>query len=284
MGSAVAAAQEGLRECKKTSEQWTVISDRSCSAIHLVLFTVHCSLPTVQLFTSPLFTVHCSLFTVKNPLYVMERLAMQTRYCVLSTRVARYFPDDKPMPQGQPIAYLLGEDELNSDDSNFWIFSHAGLKRLIERARWKILEYASLGNTHLSTPVGSQRDERVFCLLESHYSLANVDLLHGWHDPEIGGMRWTRKQFAARINLTGLAGPDRIRMRVYMPEDLGPRRLEIAIDGEPATPAIFDTSGYHDVVRRFRSRGKRSIVVSCEVDKALPPDAAAEHSLAPLTP
>jgi tRNA (mo5U34)-methyltransferase len=212
------------------------------------------------------------LYHLKNPLYVMERLAMQTRYCVLSTRVARYFPDDKPMPQGQPIAYLLGEDELNRDDSNFWIFSHAGLKRLIERAHWKILEYASLGDTHLSTPVDSKRDERVFCLLESHYSLANVELLHGWHNPEIGGTRWTRKQFAARINLTGLAGPDRIRMRIYMPEGLVPRRLDIAIDGVPATPAILDKSGYHDVVRRFRPQGKRSIVASFQVDKALPPD------------
>jgi tRNA (mo5U34)-methyltransferase len=212
------------------------------------------------------------LYHLKNPLYVMERLAMHTRYCVLSTRVARYFPDDKPMPQDQPIAYLLGEDELNRDDSNFWIFSHAGLKRLIERAHWKILDYASVGDTQLSTPVDPKRDERVFCLLESHYSLANVDLLHGWHEPETGGTHWTMKQFSARINLTGQAGPDRIRIRVYVPEGFGPRRLEIAIDGVPATPATLDRSGYHDIVRRFRSRGQRSIVATFEMDKALPPD------------
>jgi len=214
------------------------------------------------------------LYHLKNPFYVLERLAMQARYCVLSTRVARYFPDDKPMPQDQPIAYLLGEDELNRDDSNFWIFSHAGLKRLIERTKWKILDYASVGDTQLSTPVDSKRDERVFCLLESHYSLANVDLLHGWHAPEIGGTRWTTKQFSARINLTGRAGPDRIRLRVYVPQDFGPRRLDMAIDGVPATPAMLDASGYHDIVRRFRARGQRSIVASFELDQALPPDAA----------
>jgi tRNA (mo5U34)-methyltransferase len=217
------------------------------------------------------------LYHLKNPLYAMERLAMHTRYCVLSTRVARYFPNDQPMPQDQPIAYLLGENELNRDDSNFWIFSHAGLKRLLERAHWKIWDYAGVGATRLSTPVDPKRDERVFCLLESHYGLANVDLVHGWHDSEIGGTRWAAKQFSARINLTGQAGPDRIRMRVYVPEDLlerlGPRRLDITIDGIPGAPAIFDQPGYHDVVRRFRACGKRSIVASFQLDKALPPDA-----------
>lgn len=213
------------------------------------------------------------LYHLKNPLYVMERLAMHTRYCVLSTRVARYFPNDKPMPQDQPIAYLVGEDELNRDDSNFWIFSHAGLKRLFERAHWRILDYASVGCARLSTPVDKDRDERVFCLLESHYSLANVDLLQGWHEPEPGGTRWTQKEFSARINLTGLAGPDRLRMRVWMPEGLNPRRLEIAIDGVPGAPAILDRPGFHEIVRKFRARGKRSIVASFQLDKATPPDA-----------
>jgi tRNA (mo5U34)-methyltransferase len=216
------------------------------------------------------------LYHLKNPLYVMEHLAMHTRYCVLSTRVARYFPDDKPMPQGKPVAYLVGEDELNRDASNFWIFSHPGLKRLLERTYWKILDYASTGDTRFSTPVGPKRDERVFCLLESRYGLANVDLLQGWHQAEAGGRRWTMKKFSARINLVTSAGPDRILLRAYLPEDLlkrlGPRRLEIAIDGVPCAPAVLDRPGYHDIARRFRSHGNRSILVSFELDNALPPD------------
>jgi hypothetical protein len=47
----------------------------------------------------------------------------------------------------------------------------------------------------------------------------------------------------------------------------------MAIDGVPATPAILDQPGHHDVVRRFRARGARSIVVSFKLDQALPPDA-----------
>ncbi len=216
------------------------------------------------------------LYHLKNPLYVMERLAMHSRYCLLSTRVARYFPDDKPMPQGQPIAYLLGQDELNADPSNFWIFSHTCLKRLFERSFWKILDYASVGDTSLSTPIDPHRDERVFCLLESHYGLANIELLSGWHQPEVGGSRWTEQRFSARINLATRAGPDRVLMCVYVPQTLltrlGPRRLEIQLGAEPAEPAILDRPGYHDVVRRFRSHGSRSLVVSFQLDGALPPD------------
>ncbi|HEY3841442.1 MAG TPA: methyltransferase domain-containing protein, partial [Bryobacteraceae bacterium] len=174
------------------------------------------------------------LYHLKNPLYVMEHLAKRTRYCVLSTRVARCFPDLKPIPQDQPIAYLVGEQELNRDHSNFWIFSHAGLRRLFERTHWKILEYASVGDRHFSTPIDPQRDERVFCLLESHYGLANVELLDGWYETESEGTRWTKKQFSARINLTTSAGPDRVLLRAYVSAELfgqlGPRRLEINID------------------------------------------------------
>ena len=216
------------------------------------------------------------LYHLKNPMYVMEQLARRTRYCILSTRVARYFPDDKPMPQGQPIAYLVGESELNRDASNFWIFSHGGLKRLFERTYWKVLEYSSVGDTRFSSPVGLERDERVFCLLESHYSLANVHLLQGWHDTEAGGTRWTKEQFTARVGLQTSAGPDRIKMRAYVPQDLlerlGPRILKIAIDGVPAAPAILDRPGYHDIVRQFRPQGRRSILLSFQLNNALPPD------------
>jgi len=216
------------------------------------------------------------LYHLKNPLYAMETLAKHTRYCILSTRVARRFPDGRLIPPDQPIAYLVGEDELNHDPGNFWIFSHAGLKRLFERSYWKVLEYASLGDIINSTPVDVDKDERVFCLLESRYGLANIDLLHGWHHRESEGTRWTTRQFSARINLVTKAGPDRLRLRVYVPtehlERLGPLRLDINIDGETVAPVVLDTPGHHDVVRRFRSHGHRSLIALFRLDKALPPD------------
>ena len=224
------------------------------------------------------------LYHLRNPMYVMQHLARRTRYCVLSTRVARYFPDDRPMPQGQPIAYLVGERELNRDESNFWIFSHPGLKRLFERTHWRILEYASVGDTATSTPVDAKRDERVFCLLESHYALANVDLVDGWYEAESSGSRWVAKHFSTRIDLTGRAGPDRVLLQVYIPEEhlqtLGTLHMDIQIDGVPAAPAVFDRPGFHDIVRLFRAGGRQSILLSCEVDKALPPSEADNRELA----
>jgi SAM-dependent methyltransferase len=217
------------------------------------------------------------LYHLKNPLYVMERLAMHTRFCILSTRVARCFPGGKPMPPNQPIAYLVGNEELNRDSSNFWVFSHAGLKRLLERTQWRVLAYASTGQKQLSNPVDADRDERVFCLLESHYGLANVDLLEGWHEPEREGTRWTQKKFSARINLATIADPDRILLRVWHSEEmlarLGTRRLSIRIDGVPVAPALLDQPGYLRIARRFQARGSRSIVVEFELDAAIPPDA-----------
>jgi SAM-dependent methyltransferase len=216
------------------------------------------------------------LYHLKNPLYVMERLAMHTRFCILSTRVARYFPGYKPMPANQPIAYLVGEEELNRDDSNFWVFSHTGLKRLLERSHWRVLRYGSAGDQAFSNPVDVEHDERVFCLLESHYGLGNVDLLDGWHEPEHGGARWTEKRFSARIQLATSAGPDRIVIRIWVGEDIlerfGSRQLNIRIQGVPMEPAMLDQPGYLSITRRFRAHGSRSILVEFEVDRALPPD------------
>jgi hypothetical protein len=191
------------------------------------------------------------LYHLKNPMYAMEHLARHTRYFVLSTRVARFFPSGRRMPQDP-------------------------LKRLFERTHWKVLEYGSAGDTAQSTPVGSEHDERVFCLLESQYGFANIDILSGWHQVERESSRWTMRQFAARIILSATAAPDRLRMRVYVPPEhlmrLGPLRLEIDVDGEAVAPALLDTPGYHDIVRRFCNHGHRALIASFQLDKALPPD------------
>ena len=39
---------------------------------------------------------------------------------------------------GNPVAYLVEEDELNADYTNFWIFTEEGLKRIVRRAGWDI--------------------------------------------------------------------------------------------------------------------------------------------------
>jgi tRNA (mo5U34)-methyltransferase len=106
------------------------------------------------------------LYHLKNPFSILERLAHVTRYCFLSTRIARRAADGLPLSK-YPLAYLLGPEECNNDSTNFWIFSDEGLKRLIHRTGWKILAYTTIGDTNNSMPADPNHDERAICLLES---------------------------------------------------------------------------------------------------------------------
>jgi tRNA (mo5U34)-methyltransferase len=107
------------------------------------------------------------LYHLKNPFSILERLAHVTRYCFLSTRIARQTVDGLPLSK-YPVAYLLGPEECNNDSTNFWIFSDEGLKRLIQRAGWNILAYTTIGDTSSSTPGDPNHDERAFCVLRSN--------------------------------------------------------------------------------------------------------------------
>lgn len=108
-----------------------------------------------------------TLYHLKDPFRILEYLAKHTEYCLLSTRVARYLPGGKGRIESYPIAYLLGPDELNNDPSNYFIFSHKGLRRLCERTGWDIADWKSFDNTVNSTPDSLHNGERVFCLLRS---------------------------------------------------------------------------------------------------------------------
>ena len=64
------------------------------------------------------------------------------------------------------MAYLLAPQECNNDDTNFWIFTDEGLKRIADRTGWNVVSYITVGETKCSTPADPDRDERAFCLLE----------------------------------------------------------------------------------------------------------------------
>ncbi len=106
-----------------------------------------------------------TLYHVKNPFFLLECLARITKYCFVSTRIAKQTADGQSLSR-YPVAYLLGPQECNNDDTNFWIFSDHGLKRLIERTGWNLLSYFTIGDTISSTPADPDHDERAFCLLE----------------------------------------------------------------------------------------------------------------------
>lgn len=109
------------------------------------------------------------LYHLKNPIFVLERLAHLTKYCFLSTRIARQTSDGNLLSR-YPLAYLLDANECNNDPTNYWIFSETGLKRLFARTGWSLTSYLTLGS-EASTPADPDKDERAFCLLQSKHQV-----------------------------------------------------------------------------------------------------------------
>jgi tRNA (mo5U34)-methyltransferase len=107
-----------------------------------------------------------TLYHLRSPYYVLERLSRHTRYCMLSTRITRYLPDKKTDLSKAPVAYLLGERECNNDNTNYWVFTGAGLKRIFERTGWKVLDFSTCGSAR-STPGSMENTQRAFCLVKS---------------------------------------------------------------------------------------------------------------------
>ena len=222
------------------------------------------------------------LYHLKNPFRAMEKLARHSKYCVISTRVARCFPGGAPIPPGQAIAYLVGEYELNADETNYWIFSPAGLERLLTRTHWEVLESVASGQTVNSEPVDLQRDERIYCLLKSHFARPQIELLEGWHAVEENGWRWTKRRFSARVHGDGEPQTGRLALDLAVPPALfsrvGPLILRASLDGQPITPTALSTPGRHVFRSGFRA-GDKGAVFTFELDKSLAPGAADSREL-----
>jgi hypothetical protein len=121
------------------------------------------------------------LYHLKNPYYALESLAKSARYCLISTRIAKFdtrhiepdvrsanlLPDKRTNLSRLPVAYLLDVLEANNDSTNYWIFSDAGLRRILKRTGWDICDYMTVGNTTNSDPASAEGDERAFCLVKS---------------------------------------------------------------------------------------------------------------------
>ena len=105
-----------------------------------------------------------TLYHLKNPFFVLEKLAQMTRYCFASTRIARHAPDGHSLSP-YPVAYLLGPRECNDDYTNYWIFTDEGLQRLFDRTGWSVLSQINIGATTNSTPADPDRDERAYVFL-----------------------------------------------------------------------------------------------------------------------
>jgi tRNA (mo5U34)-methyltransferase len=152
---------------------------------------------------------HCNLaillgvlYHLKNPFYVLEELARISKYCFLSTRIARFATDGRTSIEEFPVGWLLDHSEANNDSTNYWIFSAAGLTRLLSRSGWAVTASLRTGDVSHSSPAASDGDERMYCLLESRYNRnfsPEVRLLDGWYPAESDGWRWTARRFTFAI-------------------------------------------------------------------------------------
>lgn len=215
------------------------------------------------------------LYHLKNPFFVMETLARHSNYCLLSTRIARRLTDGSAISPEMPIAYLLDAYELNNDDTNYWIFSEAALRRLIKRSGWEVCGYFTAGDKLHSDPVSIKADERAFYLLKSHFGLAHLKLIAGWHEAERTGWRWTKREFSIGLPDGGTETYQRMSMRVFIPqvliERLGPLTLRAEFDGQELAPVPFNQPGEHAFSRRLGMIAGREQNVHFSLDKALYP-------------
>lgn len=206
-----------------------------------------------------------ALYHLKNPFFALEVLSKTSKWCVLSTRIARRFPNAGRAPANSALVYLLDRDELNADDSNFWIFSEGALRRLLKRTNWRICAFRTMGAQN-SDATSLENDERAFCLLRSEFGIVNVDLVAGWNEAEPGGWRWTRKKFSVRA-LGGRAS--RITLNLFLPAELvsRPLTLQVRAGGKTLAPAVFDRPGPETLVRDFEGD-----TVEFELDRAIEGD------------
>lgn len=116
-----------------------------------------------------------TLYHLKNPFYALEAIAKESGFCLLGTRVAQLDAARKTDLRSVPVAYLLEAGELNDDATNFWIFSQAGLERLVQRCGWEVCAQVNTGCLRGSDPVRDQFDERVFMLLRSRLRAPTSD-------------------------------------------------------------------------------------------------------------
>lgn len=107
------------------------------------------------------------LYHLKNPYYALESLAKVAEYALISTKIARFSADKNTLIENQPVAYLLDTGEAHNDPTNYWVFSDAGLKRILSRTGWELLDYTRAGNTRKSDPASPDGDERAFLLVKS---------------------------------------------------------------------------------------------------------------------
>jgi len=230
------------------------------------------------------------LYHLKNPYAILEALSKKSQFCFLSTRIASHSPDKKVFFGDLPVAYLLDEAETNRDETNFWIFSEAGLRRILRRTGWDVKEFRVTGNASSSDPVSTAGDSRAFCLLESRVANRSnaIQILDGWNELEFGSWRWSTRRFSIRVPAPPPGAPSTVRFRFQVPPPLAAARpsfqMTVKVDGESLPPANYSSAGEHQYVSAVRPMLEPAAmrIVEIELDRAVGPTDADQRELGVL--
>ena len=182
------------------------------------------------------------VYHLKNPLQLLEVLARSCRYCLVNSKIASTFPGIEQDLKSVPAAYLLDGDELNNDWTNYWIFTDAGLRRLLKRAGFSVLSSESSAPHQPSAPAGV--DQRMSCLVKSLVDLGSfvdAELGTGWHETEHGGWRWTARRFTVIANQAAS-----LALTFYVPDaqaEAGPITVSCTAGSKPLGTQIYTASG-----------------------------------------
>ncbi len=192
-----------------------------------------------------------TLYHLKNPIRTLEGLSQRVQYCLLSTRVTALAEDRATSLQPLSVAYLATASSCNDDSTNYWIFSETGLRTLLERTGWRILDMTVVGSTNLSDPVTDSGDARAFCLVESTAvwrSMVGIDWIEGWHAIENEAWRWTHKRFAFGM-LSGQDTPTTLQFTFSLPrvvlEQHDKVELQASVNGVRLPSETYDFPGEH---------------------------------------
>ena len=162
--------------------------------------------------------------------------------------------------------------------TNYWIFTEAGLKRLLARSGWRVADYATAGNTSASDPISSAGDERAYCLAErTGGAITNGLLGSGWHEPEgFEDWRWTERTFSVVFPDVGDEAHS-VSLRFFLPpaiEDrLGAVELGATVNGRDLSRRGYAKSAnytYHELIPEA-ALIDRPVVVAFTLSQALPP-------------
>jgi len=187
-----------------------------------------------------------ALYHLQNPYYVLERLAFHADWCLLSTRVAQRTTGTGIRIAEEPLAYLASGMEINNDSTNYWIFSLAGLLRIVQRTRWAVRGVHHAGCLTDSDPSSPHADERVFLLLQSRVSFPGLQVHAGtgWHESEGQPFCWTTKHFTLDIVLPLERQFTGFHLAVYIPAALLPDlQISAEISGQPCGSASYSEEG-----------------------------------------